>query len=410
MRILHVIPSVGPVRGGPSQAVLELARAQARMTGMHTEIVATNDNGPGLLDVPIGEVTQYEGAPVRFFPRHSPRLRPLREFAYSGALSAWLGRHMHEYDLIHVHAFFSHASTAAMCHARRLHKPYLVRPLGLLCTWSLEQSALRKSLYLALVERKNLDHAAGLEYTSEQELDEAAPLHLKAPGFVLPFGLHLQAPVHDARPRLRTEMGLPPDEPVLLFLSRLHPKKGLHHLLEALATRVARRFTLIVAGSGPQEYEDQVRAMVHNGPLRDRVKFTGFASGENKNLLLQGADAFTLTSHSESFAIAAMEAMAAGTPVLLTPGVPLATAVARHDTGWVCDLTTDSIARAVDTLLDGLTDAEAVAARARRCRALAVNFEWNRIAASMQEVYKAVLARREIPSMRIEDLLLQYPE
>lgn len=406
MRVLHVIPSVAPVRGGPSQAVLELCAGLNRLENTKVEVVTTNDNGPDLLDVPLRTLTMHEGVPVRFFPRFSPRVRAVREFAYSRELSTWVRSHLREYDLIHTHAFFSHAPTMAMAHARRQGKPYLSRPLGLLCTWSLTQGALRKRAFLALIEKKNLDHAAGLEYTAEQEMDEAAPLHLKAPGFVLPFGLHVPTRVPEARRRLREKLQIPPDEPILLFLSRVHPKKGLDVLLEALATRVQQRFTLVVAGSGPADYEAQVRQQAEAGPLRDRVRFVGFVGGEEKQMYLQGSDAFVLTSHSESFAIAAAEAMAGGIPVLITPGVPLAEAVQRHDTGWVCSMEIADIADKTDALLASLNDREACAARARRCRALAANFAWPQIAARMRAVYEAVLQKQPLPSFRLAETTL----
>jgi glycosyltransferase involved in cell wall biosynthesis len=229
-------------------------------------------------------------------------------------------------------------------------------------------------------------------------MDEAGPLGLRAPAFVLPFGIELPALVPDARARLRHQIGARPDEPVILFLSRIHPKKGLHHLVEALESQAARRFSLVVAGSGPSDYEADVKTQVARGPLANRIHFTGFAQGETKQMLLQGAGFFALTSHSESFAIAAMEAMAAGTPVLITPGVPLAPFVAKFDTGWVSELDRESIARAAANALDSLEKTGEATARSDRCRALARNFEWSRIAARTKGVYEAVLSGRTPPS------------
>src|SRR5262249_40833043 len=140
LRVLHVIPSVGPARGGPSEGALGTVRA-LNARGLCAEILTTNDNGRGLLDVPFGQRTQHEGVPVHFFPCLDSPLEVIREFAFSASLTRWLARHLADYDLIHVHAFFSYASTAAMLMARRKRIPYVVRPLGLLCEWSLRQSA-----------------------------------------------------------------------------------------------------------------------------------------------------------------------------------------------------------------------------------------------------------------------------
>ena len=229
---------------------------------------------------------------------------------------------------------------------------------------------------------------------------------MKAPGFVLPFGLHLPELCADARSHLRKSIKAYDDEPVVLFLSRLHPKKGLHYLIEALESLAARRFSVVVAGSGPADYEAQIREQVTRGQLNGRVHFVGFAQGQTKQMLLQGADIFALTSHSESFAIAAMEAMAAGTPVLITPGVPLAPLVSKFDTGWVTELKPATIAAAAAGALDSLSDEEGRKARSQRCRALAASFEWPRIAARMNMVYEAVLEHRPLPSFQLADVTL----
>ena len=405
MRVLHVIPSVAPVRGGPSQAVLQLVRA-LNQRGVDAEIVATNDNGPELLDVPLGSRIEFSGAPIWFFRRLSPRVNAVREFAFSATLTKWLWCNIRKYDLVHVHALFSYASTVAMTISRQRKVPYLVRPLGLLCTWSLKQSALKKKIYLTLVERSNLNHSRGLEYTAAQELEEATVLGLKARSFVLPFGIDLPELVPEARQELRAQIEVPPDEPVILFLSRLHPKKGLEYLLAGLEIIAGRRFSLVVAGSGSAEYQAELRCKIDNSPLKGRVHFVGFARDQFKQILLQGSDLFALTSHSESFAIAAMEAMAAGTPVLITPEVPLAQLVEKFETGWVTSLEPPAIASAVVSALESATDFNLARERSQRCRNLAVNFTWDRIALLMEDVYGTILERRPIPSFDLAAVTL----
>jgi glycosyltransferase involved in cell wall biosynthesis len=403
MRVLHVIPSVATVRGGPSQAVLQLVGA-LNQRGVDAEIVATNDNGPELLDLPLESRIEFSGAPVWLFRRFSPNLNALREFAFSATLTKWLWRNVHRYDLVHVHAFFSYASTAAMLIARERQVPYLVRPLGLLCAWSLKQSALKKKIYLTLVERSNLNQSRGIEYTSLQELEEAAGLGLRAPSFVLPFGIDVPELLPSARQELRARIKVPHDEPVILFLSRLHPKKGLEHLLAGLEIIVHQRFSLVVAGSGSPGYEAELRCKIDKSPLKGRVHLVGFAQDQFKQVLLQGSDLFVLTSHSESFALAAMEAIAAGTPVLITQDVPLAPLVKKFHTGWVTSQQAAAIASVITSVLDAGFNTDAVRARSERCRNLAANFTWERIAARMEEVYVSVMNRRHPPSLDLGQL------
>jgi len=404
MRVLHVIPSVSLVRGGPSQAILELVRA-VRLVGCDAEILTTNDDGPGVLDVPLGELIIYRDAPTRFFSRLSPRVRAVREFAFSASLARWLEEHVCDYDIVHVHALFSHAPNVAMRASRRHGIPYINRPSGLLCRWSLEQSRLRKRIFLSLFDRANLNGAAALEFTAEQEKDEASELGLVSRSFVMPYGVHVPQLISDSRSLVRQRLGIPLDRPMILFLSRLHPKKAVHHLLDALALLADESFSVVIAGSGTKEYESRLRRQVASGRLLGRVVFAGFVTGEYKQMLLQAADLFVLPSHSESFAIAVMEALAAGVPVVTTCGVPLAALVSKFDLGWICEPETMSLKGTVASALAALRDSVKSESRRQRSRELiARNCSWEGIAARTQAVYRAIIHRDPIPSFELRSM------
>lgn len=389
MKILHVIPSVSPARGGTSRAVLDMVRA-LRDGGIEAEIVATNDDGDNLLDVPLGISTLFDRVPTYFFARFSPQLPALREFAFSGSFTTWLFQNITKYDAIHVHAVFSYTSTVAMAIARLKGVPYITTPHGMLCSWSLQQGGQKKQTYFNIIERANLNGARSIQVTCQQERDEVAILNLKSPTFVLPLAL-TDTPVQipDAAKRLRESLDCDRDEPIVLFLSRLHYKKGLEYLIPALGRLKERRFTFVLAGNGTPAYEAEIQALLANAGIAQRTRMVGFVEGERKDLLIQGANLFALTSHSENFGISVLEALAVGTPVLVTPGVGLAPIIGDKGLGFVADLDIESIAGAIERVLTDLDRAKAIGERARKFTL--EHYTWEPIAAELIRVYGDLL-------------------
>jgi glycosyltransferase involved in cell wall biosynthesis len=389
VKVLHVIPSVAVSRGGASQAVLQLLPA-LQTQGVVVELVTTNDDSAGLLAVPLWEQIDYQGIPTRFFPRFSPNLSAVREFAFSADLTTWLWRHIAEYDLVHVHALFSYASTAAMAIARMQRVPYLNQPHGLLCQWSLQQGALKKRLYLQTIERANLNHSRGLQLTTEMERREVQALGLQVPTEVVPLGLDLASVIPQARQRLRSQLNLPDGEPIILFLSRLHPKKGLDYLITALGQLKSQPFTFVIAGNGAPSYEQEITQWIEQAGIQDRTRRLGFVTGELKELLLQAADIFALTSYSENFGVVVLEAMAAGLAIVLTPGVALAEMVQQQQLGYVPNLTVAEISDALGSCLQHLDQARGIGQRARQF--IIEHYTWDSIAKQMIQSYQKVLS------------------
>jgi glycosyltransferase involved in cell wall biosynthesis len=405
MKILHVIPSVAMVRGGPSQAVLEMVGALNLLgdSSKNFEVIAaiatTNDNGVGLLDVPLSDWTDYPtgsmNVPIRFSPRFSPSIHGVREFAFSSEFTAWLWQHIADYDLLHVHAIFSYPSTIAMAIARLKGVPYIIRPLGQLCEWSLQQSRLKKQIYLAMIERANLKQARAIHLTSRQEQVETAVLGFNLPSFILPHGIAIPSSMPTARSQLRQLLGIPLDTPIILFMSRLHPKKGLDYLIPALGRQLDHPFWFILAGQGAIDYESEVRDILDEYGLTSRTHWAGFTTGDRKQLFLQGSDLFALTSYSENFGIAVLEAIAAGLPILTTENVALAEEVAQHQLGVVTGLGVDGISAAIANFLEHPQQFKLMGDRARQLAAK--HYSWDTIAAKLVEIYAGILNPSQNP-------------
>jgi glycosyltransferase involved in cell wall biosynthesis len=395
MKVLHVVPSVAPVRGGPSYAVMAMVKA-LRSQGIDAEIATTNDSGPDILDVLLQKRTEYEQVPIWFFPRFSPAQVALREFIFSSSLTTWLWQHITNYDLVHVHAIFSYPSTIAMTIARFKGVPYITRTIGQLCNWSLDQSKRKKQMYLALIERANLNYSRGLHFTAQQEAQEVSTVGLVSPSFVLPLGLTLPNPNPHARQILRQMLKVADDEPIILFMSRLHPKKGLDYLIPALGKLASQhRFTFLLAGNGTSEYEAMVSNLLETAGIRDRTYQAGFVMDTTKELFLQGSDLFALTSHSENFGVAVLEALAAGLPALVTPGVALAARIQQDHLGYVTQLESSAIAAQIEQWLLDIEQGRKMGDRARQV--IAQRYAWNRIALDLMQVYTAIIQDKPIP-------------
>jgi glycosyltransferase involved in cell wall biosynthesis len=355
VRVLHLIPSISLLRGGPSQAVLSMVAA-LRQQGMDASVLTTNDDGPAVQGaMPLGRWHEQEAlgkaVPVLAFGRWSPPVRAVREFAVAPGLSRWLGENARQYDLVHVHALFSCTTSLGMAQLRRQGVPYILRTIGQLNRWSLSQSRVRKQLFLNLVDRANLQGARALHFTSEAEREEAADLHLATPSFVLPLGV----PVPPERSLSRRQVGNTLSPTRLLFLSRLHPKKQLPMLFNALAVlkqcHPTKPWQLDIAGEGDPEYLQQLQHHCNALGLAAQVKWHGFVAGEAKQVLLQQADWFVLPSASENFGIAAAEALMAGTPVVVSPGVALSADVQTAQAGLVCEATVEALAACLEQCL-----------------------------------------------------------
>jgi len=359
-----------------------------RQEGVDASLLTTNDDGESTNpDLATGHWQQWQGVPVLAFPRWSPAQRALREFAICPELNLWLQRHRHHYDLLHIHALFSYPSTTAMVQARRAGIPYLLRTIGQLSPWSLSQSAGRKRLMLKLIERRNLQAAAALHFTTDAERDETAPLGLTTPSLVLPLGVSAPEPT-DAGPADGPGSPGAAGQPVrFLFLSRLHPKKQLEHLIDACALlqqqHPANDWVLQIAGDGEANYRTSLEQRCRRLGIDHRCQWLGFVSGEAKWSLLREADWFVLPSAAENFGIAAVEALAAATPVILSPEVAISTAVHAAGAGLLSDSAPQSLATTLAAAVQGPPPAMRLAAR----ELAAQTYSWPAIAQRLHHHY-----------------------
>lgn len=363
MRVLHVIPSVSERSGGPATAIVPMCRA-LREQGIDV-LLATTSHGLARMDT--DGVTDYRGVPAKFFP-----VQIGESFKYSRPLAKWLKRSVRDFDLVHIHAVFNHASIAAAAACRHSGVPYVVRPLGTLDPWSMKQKPLRKRIFWTFVGKPMLQRSAAVHYTAAAE-KEATEKHLGLNhGRVIPLGVDVNGfkPIED------------PQNPFVLSLSRLHPKKGLDVLIDAFNSRQPDSWRLVIAGDGPPDY---VSFLKQKAGASDKIVFTGWVEGEQKEALLRGASLFALPSHQENFGLSLLEAMARGVPVLVSPNVNLAPEIEAANAGWV--LERDKL----DQRLDGLLQDEANRTmRGRAAYEFAQRYSWKKTALELIDLYQEI--------------------
>jgi glycosyltransferase involved in cell wall biosynthesis len=384
-KILHVIPSVGALRGGPSAVVRTLARGLSRQ-GIDIHVATTDDNGPERLDalsrVPVVEL----GVTYWYFPRQT------RLYSFSRPLGAWLAKHVADFDLLHIHALFSYASLPAAFWAHRRGVPYVVRPLGTLNEWGMQNRRPRlKRLSFRILESRIIRHAALMHYTSDRERIEAESLGVAAPAAVIPNPLPEPHASRSAG-RLRARFPQLRGRPIVLFLSRIDQKKGLDLLLAAFAA--ARRqvpdAVLVVAGDGPSGLVDRLHNDAASLGIAADVLWTGFLAGEDKDAALADADVFVLPSRSENFGIAVAEAMAAGLPVIVSDRIGIHEEIAAASAGLVVHCDAGAIASAMTRLL---TDARLRATLGAAARSLALrDYSSDAVTARLIDAYNGILS------------------
>lgn len=382
MKILQIVPSISLVYGGPSQMVLGLSAALAQ-EGVEVTILTTDSNGDAgqkPLDVPLDRPVEQNGYQIRYF-----RCSPFRRYKFSLGLLRWLDKHACEYDIAHIHALFSPISSLAARVARSHHLPYILRPLGTLDPADLQKKRRLKQIYAALLEKPNIAGAARLHFTSQQEAKISERFGVSTRDLVIPLGVQLlNLQERKENPSLTS--------PQILFMSRIDPKKGLNLLIPALENLLAEGidFQFILAGANPQDpsYEEKVKAQIEGSPLKSHTIITGFVTGDRKTSLLQNADVFVLPSYYENFGIAVAEAMATGTPVVISDQVYIWEDVQKAEAGWVCSLTVESL---TEMLRLALRDKAERQRRGLKAKEFALKeYSWSAIAKQTIQAYQSI--------------------
>ena len=389
MRVLHVISGIDPENGGPTFALVALAEAQVR-AGLDVTVIATWQIKSGF---PLADRMRAAGVKVNHIGPARGKLS-----TYPG-LAGIVDDAVAKTDVVHVHALWEQIQHDAARSAMRRGVPYVITPHGMLAPWSRAQGSFvnrwGKRLYLMLRLRRNMNNASALHFTTTTERDLAAPLGLRPPVIIEPIGLERSEfeplPLRGGFRADRPEIA---QKPMVLFLSRISPQKGLDRLIPAFAQMLRKApsdAVLVIAGPDYENYSATVKSLIDRHDVRDRVIFTGMLNGVRRIEALVDADLFVLPSHHENFGMVVAEAMAAGAPVVVSREVNIHSDVTESGGGAVVSGDVDELANEMARWLANPALRRDAGARGRAF-ALA-KYNWDEIARHWVDHY-ARLAER----------------
>jgi glycosyltransferase involved in cell wall biosynthesis len=382
VKILHVVPTYLPATryGGPIFSVHGLARALAER-GHQVDVFTTNVDGDGESDVPLRERVELDGVGVFYFAS------PMRRLYWSPQMRKALAASIRGYDIAHLHSVFLYPTAAAARAAKNAKVPYVISPRGMLVPELIAaKSRWTKTAWLRLIERRNFAGAAAIHLTSERERDDALRTKMPLPSsFIVPNGIVLSgAPAPSSVAPAPSPARYPN---TILFLGRINWKKGIDRLISALP--YVERARLVIAGNDEENLTPRLTELAARLGVADRVEFLGRVDGAAKDELLARATVFALTSMSENFGNAVVEAMAAETPILLTAEVGLSEEVRRARAGVVVPVQPREIGSAIRKLLEDPEERRAMGERGRHV--VETRFTWPRVAEEMEAQYARLL-------------------
>ncbi|MCZ6625471.1 MAG: glycosyltransferase [Deltaproteobacteria bacterium] len=381
IRVLHVVGSLSPEWGGLSRAVAGLSGALARL-GLEVEIITTAQGQE--------EQLQAEGTKVQVF-----RCGPLAWRRYAGNLAPAIKEVVRRADLVHIHGLWLYPHLIASRAALRACKPYILSPHGMLSPWALAHKKARKRIYGSLIECRTLRKAAALHALSGIEAIDLMHLGFSTRVFIVPNGIDVRkfASLPDGS-ALSIPNPIPREKTILLFLGRLHPIKGLDVLVRAFCKVVRKRenVMLVIAGPDETDYRRRLLSYLDTESAKAHCLFTGMLRGGERLAALAAADVFILPSYSEGFGVAAIEAMAAKLPTILSKACGIS-GVEEAGAGFVVAPETDALCGAILRLIDDPLLRERMGENGRQL--VLAKYTWDKVAKRMIEAYQTILASRK---------------
>ena len=381
MRVLHITTSLSAAWGGPVAVISGLAPA-FRDQGVSCTVFAPTGRWVGTDPVSLA------GVESRLFPTGWLA----RAWAgYAPGMAEAIRQAMANHDLIHIHELWHYPHYVAAQVAASMSKPYIIRVCGEMDPWALRQKRLKKWVYMMAFQKRFFERAAAVQAVTAEEAQHIRAQGIRTPIPVIPHGVNAQTfrDMPSARGFFQRFPGLD-GKRIVLFLGRIHPKKGLDLLAHAFARISPGNEAVRLVIAGPDEgHRRHIESLLATGGVLDKTVFTGMLTGKDKLAAYAAAEVFVLPSHGEVIGVSVLEALAAGLPVVITKQCQFPD-VAEAEAGLIINPDLDELH---DALVKVMADSDTRRAMGERGRRLVLGrYTWDAVANRMAQMYKAVLA------------------
>ena len=376
IKVIEIVPDLSPSSGGPSYTVPALCNA-LRKQRFNVKIITGYFQGEARKrdDILFNNIQFLKGVHNRQARiRYIPHLDKAIQSEIEGGQSV----------VIHSNGLWSQSSIVAADVARINSLPHVVTLRGMLTPWAMRQKPLKKTIAWHMYQKDILARASAVHATSQNEAEEFKEFGIPTPVTVIPNGV-------DANEIVPSPASGKSKKKQILFLSRIHPKKGLDMLVEAWRAIRGEGWECIVAGPNEDGYADVINRLIVKSGLENEMKVVGPVYGNAKKQLFEESSLFVLPTYSENYGVVVAEALAAELPVITTHGAPWEE-LRSHECGWWIRPDVNSLS---ETLVEAIhTPAERLEKMGSNGRALIVNkYTWDKIAEKFSRLFQSIVSQ-----------------
>jgi glycosyltransferase involved in cell wall biosynthesis len=387
MKIMAIVCGMDRASGGLSQAIRSLYEELARL-GAHVRLYAMDNSGK-LDDKVVPDPALIQTTLIPTYGNAALRFNWSTNFKRRVSDDVKTGRP----DIIHNHGVWTQPNHVASVISRQSCIPLVLSAHGMLTPWALQYRKWKRTLALKLYQQKDLDTAYILHATSDIEAAGYRAFGLKQPIVVIQNGIEI--------PEWKEKSQLGKDKREILFLSRIHPKKGLLNLVKAWSVLRPKGWRVLVAGPDEDGHRADVEAATIGAGVNNDFEFLGEVDGQGKWDLYRRADVFVLPTFSENFGLVVPEALSCGTPVITTTGAPWKE-LETHNCGWWIDIGVDALVMALRKAMEA-PDEERFGMGRRGRELVQGKYTWPVAAVGMMNVYQWILEGESRPGSVLMD-------